>query len=686
MAFAVVHLHAAAQQQAATALPEFECVAEHLQSGPGLELRLDTRALPNSTVWVRELGAALFGERGRGAWEGLLPRAQLLARAFEDTGLGQTQGLLLRSGTLESGLYTHTAALYKSKDMKAPGTVWRLFGTQTHALAGNDLLPASTVYAVYGRLKPDVLWAWWDKLGQRLEAPAVTEWQARVTKAASERGVNLRSAVSTAAEGGVLVLSERRLTHADPKEKSDPAGPPSGPALVLVLKTRSSYAYSNLESYARKQQGAVFQSVGELRQMVLPPRRTVLGTSRPAIGYFSNFLVLTTCHRATLAILAAHKGTGTRLVQRPVFRRVSEGLSGGVSSKVIQAGFHYVSPGFGRILDRAARPGAGETTAAAAHEGTSLLAYGVLLSEPSGLLYRGNSNRRMTETLLATLLAPTVVARAILTPAPEPEAPEEGAEPAGAGEEQPAPDSNKAPPPEAAPAKEEAPGAAGRAPTGSAAPVSPPADRAPSAAEGDPFHARVGRELGAYAASKLTGKKVLFVMPPNAEATRPHRICTDSMLRGFQLACGESVQVVGRDAPTLPERAPDGKPFAPPDCSAEDWGSLWPNAAAFDAMIRRHLDKCDVVVSTIGLPAELGTMKFWKMKKRPGLVLVHGSVYELFGAIRLRMVVAAVAGKPAAQPQHQSLGIAAVPFAERCLLITPDNLYPIRKLYPGLFK
>ena len=206
-------------------------------------------------------------------------------------------------------------------------------------------------------------------------------------------------------------------------------------------------------------------------------------------------------------------------------------------------------------------------------------------------------------------------------------------------------------------------------------------------------------KLGNHLASTCPGAKALVIVEPqlippgaaqNETAAKTDR--QENILDGLREGFGDKVELVKAIAPEIPphvkqfmEDAPGTSPEDAPEpmfIPLEEWFT----AKTFDQLIKKHAKECDLVISTIGLPQDLGRMAFWTMKKRPKLALTGGSVYNLRQALETGAVIGAITYDPSKtyddDPPPKDLGAA---FQKRYLLLTPKNTKSIAQQHASLF-
>ncbi|RMD84270.1 MAG: hypothetical protein D6820_01295 [Lentisphaerae bacterium] len=132
---------------------------------------------------------------------------------------------------------------------------------------------------------------------------------------------------------------------------------------------------------------------------------------------------------------------------------------------------------------------------------------------------------------------------------------------------------------------------------------------------------------------------------------------------------------------------PDGK--APTEIDYKKLQEELFTGEKLDKLIEDY-PNCNVVVSFLGLPQDMKTMKLWTKKpdERPALVLAQPYIYELKPLIKLKYCPIILYNKPL-----KGEGILDMEFPDneeeafnkRYLLITPENVDQIAKEYPKLF-
>lgn len=139
--------------------------------------------------------------------------------------------------------------------------------------------------------------------------------------------------------------------------------------------------------------------------------------------------------------------------------------------------------------------------------------------------------------------------------------------------------------------------------------------------------------LGRDLAKRYPGKKVLIVVEKNYEKSNRQKEMIDGIKDGMGLALTvgaiDYVKVPPPEGVTNPEEL-EMMPM---------WEMM--KAEHFDNLIKEHPD-CNLIVSLIGLPYDVGEMSIWTMdeKERPKVALLFADVHALKRAIQADYLIA----------------------------------------------
>ncbi len=201
------------------------------------------------------------------------------------------------------------------------------------------------------------------------------------------------------------------------------------------------------------------------------------------------------------------------------------------------------------------------------------------------------------------------------------------------------------------------------------------------------------RGLAEYLARAQPGRRVLVFSNPFArETTTAPAIVRmeEAGIRGLQEGWNGKLTVAAIVIPELKAGA-----RANPQALIEDPETTTPLSYlvapdAFDNQARQH-PGCDLVVSLIGLPADLERCEIWKRPGAPAFALLLPDLGMVGGADAVRRVVvsgkllAFVLRRPGAPADSQSAtGDSASEFDRRFVLVTRENFDEVAKSNPEL--
>lgn len=201
------------------------------------------------------------------------------------------------------------------------------------------------------------------------------------------------------------------------------------------------------------------------------------------------------------------------------------------------------------------------------------------------------------------------------------------------------------------------------------------------------------RALGEYLARHVRGKLVLVVSNPFALQKGLHAqiyASGEAEINGLRLGFEDaaSIKIV---YPGLRPEAQKNPQSVYVDSATTTPLSFLVAADAFDALVRENPDRT-VVVSLIGLPANLHRVKIWNQAGEPQFALflpdwrMVGNKEAVRAAFKSGKIVAAVVNKPGAPAEDMTVnGNYQNEFSKRFLLVTPENIDAVSETFPHLF-
>ena len=170
----------------------------------------------------------------------------------------------------------------------------------------------------------------------------------------------------------------------------------------------------------------------------------------------------------------------------------------------------------------------------------------------------------------------------------------------------------------------------------------------------------------------------------------PMREMEEAGLRGLKQGFGSKVSLVVA-YPELKSEAKENPRAVYIDPESTTPLSFLVAEDAFDKLARQH-PECELIVSLIGLPAELQRVRCWQDPGGPKFALllpdlrVIGNQAAIRQAIQRGKLAAFVLARPGApETQPAADGAFAAEFDQRLLLVTPGNLEPMMHTFPQAF-
>ncbi len=219
--------------------------------------------------------------------------------------------------------------------------------------------------------------------------------------------------------------------------------------------------------------------------------------------------------------------------------------------------------------------------------------------------------------------------------------------------------------------------------------VLPRGDRAPRR------RAVVRREIameivGKYLADRMPGARTLVIGNPytrlRGQASEV-RLFEEAAVKGLKRGGRKRIEFIGVDFPELIPAAVQDPSMVPIPPDATTPLSFLTAEGAWDALVDRH-SNTDVVVSLIGVPADLQRLGVWRGPKPhfalllPDLRLL-GETDTIVSAFRSGKLLAVVLNRPGSPPESVPVGRdPEQEFERRFLLVTADNCEGILRALP----
>ncbi len=202
------------------------------------------------------------------------------------------------------------------------------------------------------------------------------------------------------------------------------------------------------------------------------------------------------------------------------------------------------------------------------------------------------------------------------------------------------------------------------------------------------------RGLAEHLARTHPGKRALIVANPFIQqgATARAIVATEAAgIRGLREGFGSNVTVAAVALPDLRPEARDNPRALLAGTETTTPLSYLVAPGAFDQLARQHPD-CELIVSLIGLPADLSRCEVWHNPGPPQFALLLpdlrmvGDAAAVESALKSGKLAALVLLKPGAPGDDVAPGKDfSTEFEKRFLLVNDENAPQILRAYPGLF-
>jgi len=202
------------------------------------------------------------------------------------------------------------------------------------------------------------------------------------------------------------------------------------------------------------------------------------------------------------------------------------------------------------------------------------------------------------------------------------------------------------------------------------------------------------RVLAEHLAKTQSGKRVVVMANPftqRAGTDRAILATEEAGLRGLREGLGQKLALGAVAFPELRPAALEDPRALPIDTETTTPLSYLVAPGAFDRVVRQH-PECEIVVSLIGLPAELDRCEAWQAAGAPSFALllpdlrIVGDAAAVKTAVKSGKLLAFVARKPGGPGDDVPLqGDASAEFDRRFVLVTPATFEQVAQSFPGLF-
>ena len=218
----------------------------------------------------------------------------------------------------------------------------------------------------------------------------------------------------------------------------------------------------------------------------------------------------------------------------------------------------------------------------------------------------------------------------------------------------------------------------------------------PSASQRGALHSRelATRGLAEQLARTSAGHRAIVISNPftqQSDLPRQMRDMEEAGLRGLRVGFGDKIKIGSVSFPELKPEARENPRAVLIDPETTTPLSYLVADDAFDKLARLHPD-CDLIVSLIGLPANLERVQCWQDQAGPKFALLlpdlrvigdNSAIRQAMRSGKLAAFVLARPGAPENQPAADSTF--GTEFAKRFVLVTSENVDQAMQAFPQLF-
>jgi len=334
----------------------------------------------------------------------------VLVRLIKNSGVEEVSGLGVSGIAREPGFYRTKALLHHYRG-KGAGFLWSAFGKTPHALAAQDLLPATTALAMVSDLDLPLVWSLIEKEVAQAGFPQAEAWL-RSMPQLFEKAAGLNWAQFLASLGGeyglVLTLDEARPIQV-PVPSQQPLSIPE-PALLLVVKVKDDLIFDRLDQLTRGNQQLVRVEKDGLKLRTMPMPVPLPITLRPSWARSGDYLLLASTDTIILDAVAVKQGQKPGLKSTDEFKRLAQNIPNQGNN------FTFMSQRFGQTITRLQQQAlaAGARSKSADTEWMRKLiddnavpvAYTVGANTDEGWLAVGNGSQQPAKAILAVSVVP----------------------------------------------------------------------------------------------------------------------------------------------------------------------------------------------------------------------------------------------------------------------------------------
>ena len=301
--------------QEAAAPDSFDTVARELDSGGDLYVYWNPEELRKSlTSVVTNFWRVI--QNSDDVDDEAAMTAQLAGRFYKSSGLADVGGLGASSVERDDGKVV--TKVFAQRTGSTNGLIWRAWSPVEDKLAGVKLLPASTVYAVYGQYRLDAFWAWLHEMGKGTPIEQVLD---EMREEAGRDGVNL-DAIARSLDGdwGYAITLDPKLKIDAPFGVRVPA-----PGLVGIANVSDPILFETILNLMQEAGGGKAEiKVVDEGQLFIRREPDAPFPFAPTLHFSRGQILFGSTPELVMEMLANREAGATSVARSPEFRALAD--------------------------------------------------------------------------------------------------------------------------------------------------------------------------------------------------------------------------------------------------------------------------------------------------------------------------------------------------------------------------
>lgn len=345
----------------------------------------------------------------------------IVTRLITDSGIENISGMGLSSIEIEKGLYRNKVLLHHYPG-KGDGFLWKLCGSEPHALTGLDLLPANTALAIFADTDLPLLWNVIKTEVAKSGFPQANDFlQQLPTEFEKNTQVKWDTFInSLGGEFGLAVTLDESNTVPIPLPSGAISIPE--PGILIAIRVNDDTIFNRIAAELKKNKDVISYETNSVRMRTMPVPIPMAINLRPTAATSGGYLFIASSDTLVSEALAVKSGEKPGLKTTAEFKHLAHGLP----EKGNQ--FSYVSARFGRTImeiQKQALAGQGAQNSSQAQlawvkslfsADSATYSYSVGMNTPDGCLTIGNGNQSAAALCLLPAVAVTGALAAIAIP------------------------------------------------------------------------------------------------------------------------------------------------------------------------------------------------------------------------------------------------------------------------------